>query len=127
MVARAAAATPEEIMALHGRVTVRDPVTLEPPASRRAFDPTLGEPEATVDGVTVRAGRPGDPAPGARCRPARAACSTAARRRSSGSWSTSSGKVHLGVTIDGDPGQELLRETGRLLYFFPPEVEVIET
>jgi hypothetical protein len=36
------------------------------------------------------------------------------------------GKVHLGVTIDGDPGQELLRESGRLLYFFPPEVEVIE-
>jgi hypothetical protein len=37
------------------------------------------------------------------------------------------GKVHLGVTIDDDPGQELLRETGRYLYFFAPEVEVIET
>jgi hypothetical protein len=30
------------------------------------------------------------------------------------------------VTIDDDPGQELLRESGRYLYFFPPEVEVID-
>jgi hypothetical protein len=35
------------------------------------------------------------------------------------------GKAHLGVTIDGDPGQDLLRETGRLLYFFAPEVELV--
>ena len=35
------------------------------------------------------------------------------------------GKVHLGVTVDGDPGQELLRETGRFLFFFAPEVEVV--
>ena len=34
------------------------------------------------------------------------------------------GKTHLGVTIDGDPGQELMRETNRLLFFFAPEVEV---
>ena len=37
------------------------------------------------------------------------------------------GKVHLGVTIDDDPGQDIMRETGRFLYFFAPEVEVIET
>ena len=36
------------------------------------------------------------------------------------------GKTHLGVTVDGDPGQELMRDTGRLLFFFAPEVEVIE-
>ena len=30
------------------------------------------------------------------------------------------GKTHLGVTIDDDPGQDLMRETGRLLYFFAP-------
>jgi hypothetical protein len=29
------------------------------------------------------------------------------------------------VTVDGVPGQDLLRETNRLLFFFPPEVEVI--
>jgi hypothetical protein len=37
------------------------------------------------------------------------------------------GKTHLGVTIDDDPGQDLMRETGRFLYFFAPEVEVIDT
>jgi hypothetical protein len=35
------------------------------------------------------------------------------------------GKVHLGVTVDDDPGQELLRETGRYLYFFAWEVEAL--
>jgi hypothetical protein len=32
--------------------------------------------------------------------------------------------VHLGVTIDDDPGQELMRDTGRYLYFKPEEVEI---
>ncbi len=31
------------------------------------------------------------------------------------------------MTIDDDPGQDLMRETGRFLYFFAPEVEVIDT
>jgi hypothetical protein len=35
------------------------------------------------------------------------------------------GKVHLGVSVDG-PGQEILRDTGRFLWFFPPEVEVVQ-
>ena len=35
------------------------------------------------------------------------------------------GKTHLGVTIDDDPGQELLRDSGRFLFFFAPEVEVL--
>ena len=33
------------------------------------------------------------------------------------------GRVHLGVTVDDDPGQQLLRETGRYLFFFANEVE----
>ena len=37
------------------------------------------------------------------------------------------GRVHLGVTIDGDPGQDLMRDTGRYLFFFTPEVEVLPT
>ena len=37
------------------------------------------------------------------------------------------GKMHLEIMIDGDPGQELMRETNRLLFFFAPEVEVIES
>ena len=36
------------------------------------------------------------------------------------------GRAHLGVTIDGDPGQDLMRDTGRYLFFFAPEVEVVQ-
>ena len=57
MVARAAAATPEEIVALHGRVTLRDPHTTEPPPERPGLvDPRAGEEAADVDGVTFRRG-----------------------------------------------------------------------
>jgi len=35
------------------------------------------------------------------------------------------GRVHLGVSVD-EPGHEVLRDTGRFLWFFPPEVEVVE-
>lgn len=31
-------------------------------------------------------------------------------------------RVHLAVTVDDDPGQELMRETGRYLFFFAHEV-----
>jgi hypothetical protein len=71
-------------------------------------DPRLGEPEAEVDGVVFRA---------------RAA---AGRRATIERLMVDyDGKVHVGVTVDGDPGQELLRETGRLLYFFADELEVV--
>ncbi|MEO6056930.1 MAG: hypothetical protein ABI860_02790 [Gemmatimonadales bacterium] len=33
---------------------------------------------------------------------------------------------YLVVTIDGDPAQQLLRDTGRYLYFSPHEAEVVE-
>ena len=33
-------------------------------------------------------------------------------------------RVYLGVTVDDDPGQELMRETGRYLFFFANEVEL---
>jgi hypothetical protein len=33
--------------------------------------------------------------------------------------------VHLAVTVDDDPGQALMRETGRYMFFRPHEVEVI--
>jgi hypothetical protein len=35
------------------------------------------------------------------------------------------GRVHLAVTVDDDPGQELMRETGRYLFFFANEVQPI--
>jgi hypothetical protein len=127
MVARAAAATPEDIIALHGRVTLRDPVTTEPPAEPAYLpDPTLGEPEATVGQVRFVRGahvvlRPG-PDADLHARMLEGRTATVERI-----LVDVAGKVHLGVTIDDDPGQELLRETGRYLYFFAPEVEVIET
>jgi hypothetical protein len=127
MVARAAAATPEDIVALHGRVTVRDPVSNEPPEPPDWLpDPTAGEPEATVDGVRFVPGvhvvlRPG---PDADLHARMLEGRTATLERI---LIDVGGKVHLGVTIDGDPGQELLRETGRFLYFFAPEVAVVET
>jgi hypothetical protein len=110
MIARAETATPEQILALHGRITMRDP--------------REGEPEATVAGVRFVRGshvrlRPGPDADlHARLLDGRSA--TIERI-----LVDLDGKVHLGVTIDGDPGQELMRETGRLLFFFGPEVEVI--
>ena len=33
------------------------------------------------------------------------------------------GRLYFAVTVDGDPGQDLLRDTGRFLYFFSEEVE----
>ena len=34
-------------------------------------------------------------------------------------------RLHLGVTIDDDPMQEILGESGRFLFFFAEEVEVV--
>jgi hypothetical protein len=134
MVARAAAATPDELLALHGRVRLRDPVAVavrgpasdtppEPPPD--LADPTLGEEEADVEGVRFRRGGkvrlrpPADADLHARLLDGR----TATIERIMVDYD---GKTHLGVTIDGDPGQELLRESNRFLFFFAPEVEVLQ-
>jgi hypothetical protein len=125
MIARAAAATPADIAALHGRMTLRDPQTNEPPTEPPGLiDPTLGEDVADVDGKTFRRGgkvviRPG-PDADIQARMLDGRVATIERI-----MTAYDGRTHLGLTIDGDPGQELMRETGRLLYFFAPEVEVI--
>ncbi len=127
MVAHAAAATPREITALHGRVTLRDRVSDTPPEPPPGLvDPSAGQDEADVDGVTFRRGAH------VRIRPAPDADLHA--RMLDGRSATIErifvdydGKTHLGVTVDDDPGQELMRETNRLLFFFAPEVEVIES
>jgi hypothetical protein len=114
MVERAVAAAPEDIVALHGRVTVREP---------EKRDPQLGETEATVDGVTYR--------PGARVR-LRAEGGTAQDHLLAGRTAVVEriyidydDAVHLGVTVDDDPGRELMRDIGRYLYFKPSDVEVL--
>jgi hypothetical protein len=129
MVQRAAAATPEDIVRLHGRVTMRDrdPVTDSPPQPPPGLvDPSAGQTEAVVDGVRFRQGDH------VRLRPSHDADLHA--RLLDGRSATIErifvdfdGRMHLGVTVDGDPGQELMRETNRLLFFFAPEVEVIES
>jgi hypothetical protein len=132
MIERAEAATPRDVLALHGRVTLRDPAparerfTASPPQEPPGLaDPTLGEAEAEVDGVRFRRGDKVRICPGAKA--------DLHARLLDGRVATIErilldydGKAHLGVTIDGDPGQELLRDSGRLLFFFAPEVEVLD-
>jgi hypothetical protein len=35
-------------------------------------------------------------------------------------------RTHLGITVDDDPVQDMMRDTGRYLYFFPNEVEILD-
>ena len=125
MIERASAVTSEELLRLHGRVEVRDPVTREPPRpSADVRDPTRGLPEVEVDGVLFRRGgrvvvRPGlDADLHARMLEGRSVTVERIYR-------DYEGRIHLGVSVD-QPGQEIMRETGRFLWFFPPEVEVVE-
>jgi hypothetical protein len=122
MVARAAAATPADIIALHGRERESTTPPTPPPG---LADPTAGEDAAEVDGVTFRRGakvviRPG---PDADLHARMLEGRTATIERIFVDYD---GKAHLGVTIDGDPGQDLMRDTSRFLFFFAPEVEVLQ-
>jgi hypothetical protein len=125
MIARAAATTPEDIIALHGRTELRDPQTDAPPVEPAWLpDPRAGEETADVGGKTFRRGAkvvihpPADADIQARMLDGR-------RATIEKIFTDYDGKTHLGVTIDDDPGQELMRETGRYLYFFAQEVEVL--
>jgi len=115
MVARAAAATPSDIMALHGRVTISDPA---PPDAQEV----RGEEAVTVDGRTFARGAHVvlRPAPG------RAATDHLLSGRSATVeriYIDYDDGIHLCVTVDDDPGQALMRDIGRYLYFKPDEVE----
>ena len=125
MIDRALAVTPDELLRLHGRVEVRDPVTREPPKPSAAVrDPTRGLPEVEVDGVVFRRGgrvvvKPGiDADLQARMLEGRSLRIERIHR-------DYDGRVHLGVSVD-EPGHEIMRDTGRFMWFFPPEVEVVE-
>ena len=84
-------------------------------------DDNPGEQRATVDGVTFERGativlRPGtDRDPYDRMLHGR----TATLERIYVGYDE---RVYLAVTVDDDPGQQLMRETGRYLFFFPNEV-----
>ena len=104
---------PDDIIALHGGL------------SPGGADDNPGEERAVVDGVTFERGstlllRPGtDRDPFDRILDGRSA--TLERI-----YLDYDDRVYLAVTVDDDPGQELMRETGRYLYFFAQEVEVID-
>ena len=108
MVDRAMTATPDDLLALHGRTTLRDP--------------TRGEDSVEVNGRRFARGQKVVLRPGERAdlHARMAAGRTATIEKLMVDYD---GRVHVGVTIDGDPGQELLRETGRLMYFFEEELE----
>lgn len=130
MVARAVAATPEDIKRLHGRVTVRDPSPDGFGAGARASAggegrEVKGETTLLVDGTTYALGatvrlRAGDDhAAHDHLLDGRAA--TIERI-----YVDYEDNVHLCVTVDDDPGQELMRDIGRYLYFKPSEVELVD-
>ncbi|HEY2771823.1 MAG TPA: hypothetical protein VGI87_14705 [Solirubrobacteraceae bacterium] len=127
MIDRAAAATPRDIVALHGRVTIRDPETTEPPREPEGLaDPRAGEERADVGAKSFRRGgkvlvRPGA---GADLHARMLDGRTATIERI---FTAYDGRTHLGLTIDDDPGQDIMRDTGRYVYFFADELEVIDT
>ena len=110
MIERAAAATPGELLALHG-------------VMRPAVEEVPGESEAVVDGVIIHRG-----------------AKLVLRPRAGGDahdflldgriatleriYRDYDDAVHLAVTVDSDPMQQVLRESGRFLFFKPDEVEV---
>jgi hypothetical protein len=110
MVDRAATATPEDILALHGRTVLSDPQ--EPPGERRV----------DVDGVTYRLGDKVVLRLGHRSDPYDQMLDgrVATLERIYFDYDD---KLYFGVTVDDDPGQELMRETGRFLFFFTGELE----
>ncbi len=114
MVERASATGADDLLRLHGM--------LRPAPPELGPDPRLGEREALVDGVVYR---PGD---GVRLRLGHR--DDPYDRMLDGRTATieriyvePDGRVHLGVTVDSDPMREVLRETGRYLFFFAGEVE----
>ncbi len=119
---------PEEIIALHGRVTLRDPQTDRAADASRPACAIRGPARSRRDvgGATFRRGGKVviRPAPDADLHARMLDGRTATIERI---FTDYDGKTHLGVTIDDDPGQELMRDTGRYLYFFAHEVEVIDT
>jgi hypothetical protein len=109
MLARADATTPQQLMDLHGRVRIEDPP---------------GEREVTVDGVTYRRGDkvilhpPQDGDVYDKMLDGRKATIHRIFLRVDD-------RVHIGVTVDDDPMQEILGESGRFLFFFSDELEVL--
>jgi hypothetical protein len=109
-VERAAAASAEDVVGLHALM-------------RPAADEIRGERETVVDGVDVRLGAKLvlRPQPGGDAQDFLLEGRTATLERIYVDYDDA---VHLAVTVDDDPLQDVLRESGRYLFFKPHEVEV---
>ena len=122
MVERASAATPEQMLALHGRLEPAGPA--DPGPAPETGHPNPGERTLEVDGVRFHKGgkvvlRPGtDRDVYDRMLDGR----TATIERLYVDYEDG---AHIAVTIDDDPGQELFRETGRYLFFKAGELETV--
>ncbi|MDX6541324.1 MAG: hypothetical protein QOI71_2934 [Gaiellales bacterium] len=120
MVERALASTPEDIVRLHGLMR---PVE-QPPVPPRPREEPAGEPQTTIRGLVARPGDklvlrlPGRVDTYDRMLDGR----TATLERIYLGYDD---RAYLGVTIDDDPGQLLMRETGRFHFFFEDEIELI--
>jgi hypothetical protein len=119
MIQRAVSATPQDIMALHGRVTVTDPAA---PADGADTD-VRGEESIEIGGRRFARGghvvlRPDGKSHG---QDVLLAGRSATIERILLDYDD---QVHLCVTVDDDPGQDIMRDIGRYLYFKPDEVEV---
>jgi hypothetical protein len=108
MIARAATATPDDLLDLHA--------SMEP-------SNFLGEQEITVDDrrfvrggkVVLRLGKEGDP---------HDAILDGRLATVERIYVDYDDRVHLGVTVDDDPGNDVMRSSGRYLFFKPEEVEI---
>ncbi len=80
-----------------------------------------GEERATVDGVTFTRGQTLVLAPGVDRDPYDKMLD-GRRATLERIYVDYDDRVYLAVTVDDDPGQELMRETGRYLFFFANEV-----
>ncbi len=124
MVERALSSTPDEIMRLHGLMQPVEPAGEQPPVPPRPRAEPATEPEALLHGVVVR--------PGDRLRLVLDGRVDTYDRLLNGRTATLEriyldydDRTHFGVTIDDDPGQLLMRESGRFHFFFSHELEPI--
>jgi hypothetical protein len=110
MIDRTLALTPQDIIGLHSGL--------------QEVDNNPGEDTATVDGVTFVKGSKLLLKPGTD-RSVHDRLLDGRRATLERIYVDYDERVHLAVTVDDDPGQPLMRETGRYLFFFANEVEVL--
>lgn len=156
MIERAAAATPKQVLSLHGLLKPVDPGEEVPPLSPGAGEvpqwsepgsPAAPTPDSMLPPDPGPAREPGHPNPGedlieADGKRFRKGAKVVLRpgverdvydKLLDGRTATIErlyfdyeDGVHIAVTIDDDPAQELFRETGRYLFFKARELETVE-